>query len=363
MATGCAAGSIIGHPLVVLAAWPGAPCSLTGATSGIGRAAAVRFAQLGASVRFLSRDQARAEEAREEIHRATGGDAEVSFDLADVSDFEGLRGFAARFSEANPRLDVLVHNAGVLSGDFRQAPDGTELTVAAQVFGPFLLTGLLLPLLRRSAPARVITVSSGGMYTQRFDLTALEMDPGHYNGTVAYARAKRAQVVLNREWARRVPANEVVFQAMHPGWVDTPGIASSLPTFYRVMRPLLRTPGQGADTVVWLASDPEGLTSNGEFWHDRRRRREHRLPWTCGRRGRPRALGAGRGAHRLGPRRKPAGWRRGASFSTRLGERETRGLTVRLRHVEPAARQKAAIALPSSRGAVRLAPAEVGTTC
>ena len=255
---------------------------VTGATSGIGLAAATRCAQLGASVRLLARDQARAEQARDEIEKAAGGDVEVSFDLADVSDFDALRGLATRFAEANPRLDVLVHNAGVLSADFRQAADDTELTVATQVFGPFLLTGLLLPLLRQSAPARVITVSSGGMYTQRFDLAAVEMDRHHYNGTVAYARAKRAQVVLNREWARRVAPDEVVFQAMHPGWVDTPGIASSLPTFYRLMRPLLRPPIQGADTVVWLACDPEPLASSGGFWHDRRRRGEHRLPWTHG---------------------------------------------------------------------------------
>jgi dehydrogenase/reductase SDR family member 12 len=253
---------------------------VTGATSGIGLAAATRFAQLGASLRLLARDQARAEQARDEIQKAAGGDVEVCFDLADVSDFDALRGFATRFTEANPRLDVLVHNAGVLSADFRQAADGTELTVAAQVFGPLLLTGLLLPLLRHSAPARVITVSSGGMYTQRFDVGAVEMDRHHYNGTVAYARAKRAQVVLNREWARRVAPDQVVFQAMHPGWVDTPGIASSLPTFHRLMRPVLRTPIQGADTLVWLACDPEPLVSSGGFWHDRRRRGEHRLPWT-----------------------------------------------------------------------------------
>ncbi len=271
---------------------------VTGATAGIGLAAATRFAQLGASVRLLARDQARAEQARDEIQKAAGDDAAVSYDLADVSDFDALRGFAAPFAEANSPLDVLVHNAGVLSADFRQAADGTELTMAAQLFGPFLLTGLLLPLLRQSAPARVITVSSGGMYTQRFDLAAVEMDRHHYNGTVAYARAKRAQVVLNREWARRVAPDQVAFQAMHPGWVDTPGIASSLPTFHRLMRPLLRTPGQGADTVVWLGSDPEPLASSGGFWHDRRRRGEHRLPWTRG--------GDGRGLWELGAAR--TGW-------------------------------------------------------
>ncbi len=252
---------------------------VTGATSGIGLATVRRFAGLGATVRFLARNAARAEAVRAEI-TDVGGD--VSFDVADMADFESVRRFADRFMADNRRLDVLVHNAGALHRDFRQAPDGTELTLAAHVLGPFLLTGLLLPSLRRAtpAPARVVTVSSGGMYTQRLDLDALEMVREHYDGTVAYARAKRAQVVLTHEWARRVPAREIVFHAMHPGWADTPGVESSLPAFYRLTRPFLRTPEQGADTIVWLSSDPEPLESTGRFWHDRRTRSEHRLPWT-----------------------------------------------------------------------------------
>lgn len=253
---------------------------VTGATSGIGRATAARLAQLGATVWFLARDEARALDAQAEIDRAGGGRADVRYALADLSDFESLRGFAARFSEAGGPLHTLVHNAGALTRDFRRGPDGSELTLAVHVLGPFLLTALLLPRLRAGAPARVITVSSGGMYTQRLDPDRLEAGREGYHGPTAYARAKRAQVVLGREWARRVPAGDVVFHTMHPGWVDTPGVESALPRFHRRMAPLLRTPDQGADTVVWLAADGEALRSTGGFWHDRRRRGEHRLPWT-----------------------------------------------------------------------------------
>ena len=253
---------------------------VTGATSGIGLAAAIGCAQRGATIRFLARDAARADAARRRILDAAGTGVDVSYDLADMADLDSVRAFAARCNDEVPVLDVLVHNAGALHREHRLAPDGGELTLTSHVLGPFLLTGLLLPALRASGPARVLTMSSGGMYTQRFDPADLEMGEEGYDGAVAYARAKRAQVVLNREWARRVPAHEVCFHAMHPGWVDTPGVVSGLPTFHRVMRPLLRTPDEGADTAVWLASDPEAARTSGDFWHDRHRRSVHRLPWT-----------------------------------------------------------------------------------
>ena len=172
-----------------------------------------------------------------------------------------------------------VRNAGALTADRRVAPNGLEATVSSQVVGPFLLTTLLLPALRAAAPGRVLTVSSGGMYAARLEVEHLQMGDD-YRGAEQYARAKRAQVALNRSWSERTPAGEVVFHAMHPGWADTPGVRSSLPTFRRVVGPLLRTPEQGIDTLVWLAAAAEPGECTGGFWLDRRLRSEHRLPTT-----------------------------------------------------------------------------------
>ena len=106
------------------------------------------------------------------------------------------------------------------------------------------------------------------------------MAPNNYRGSQQYALAKRAQVTLNEMWADRIDQTEVVFHAMHPGWADTPGVRESLPTFRRVLGPLLRTPAQGADTLVWLAADPEPERCTGKFWLDRRVRPIHRVPST-----------------------------------------------------------------------------------
>jgi dehydrogenase/reductase SDR family protein 12 len=257
---------------------------ITGATSGIGLAAATELAGRGAAVHFLARSRPRAERARSQIAAATGRTA-VSFGLGDLEDLDSVRRFAEEYTAAHSRLDVLIHNAGAMNPEYRAGAAGLELTVASQVLAPFALTRLLLPALRAprpaaAAPARVITVSSGGMYTQRLDPAALLEPPARYRGARAYAQAKRAQVALSAEWARRVPAAEVAFHALHPGWVATPGIAAALPRFDHLMRPLLRTPEQGADTIAWLAgADPAALGS-GAFWHDRRRRPTRRLPGT-----------------------------------------------------------------------------------
>jgi len=252
---------------------------ITGATSGLGLATAIGVASLGATVRFVARTRDRAQQAVSTIVEAVPG-ADVDFHLADMGELDQVREMAAEFSSAHNRLDVLVHNAGALSKEYTVTGAGTELTVASQLVAPFLLSGLLLPRLGAALPSRVIQVSSGGMYTQRFDLDTLESGPDGYDGTVAYARVKRAQLVLMHEWVRRLGGTGTVFHAMHPGWADTPGIRSGLPGFARVMGPILRSADEGADTAVWLASAPEAVSTNGGFWLDRRRRWEHKVPWT-----------------------------------------------------------------------------------
>lgn len=252
---------------------------VTGATSGIGLATAVGVARLGAGVVLTGRSRDRAAQAADHVRREVP-DADVEVLLADMGEFEQVRALAEEFLTAHRRLDVLVHNAGALTSKYTATSRGIELTVASQVVAPFLLTGLLLPALRSGAPSRVLQVSSGGMYAQRFELDECEMGPEDYDGTTAYARAKRAQLVLLHEWVRRMDGSGIAFHAMHPGWADTPGIHTGLPGFARVMGPLLRSAEQGADTAVWLAAAPEGVATTGGFWLDRRHRWEHKVPWT-----------------------------------------------------------------------------------
>jgi dehydrogenase/reductase SDR family protein 12 len=251
--------------------------AITGPTSGLGLASARMLSDMGADLRLLVRDRAKGERLAGEL----GGDARVL--EVDMSDLSSVREVVDEMLATERHVDVLINNAGALLTERQGSVDGLEMTFATMVLGPFMLTNGLVPLLERGGdvgPARVINVASGGMYLERLHLEDLQMEREPYRGSVAYARAKRAQVLLTQEWARRLRGRGIVVHAMHPGWADTPGVEASLPTFRTVIGPFLRTPEQGADTIVWLAASPEAVRSTGRFWLDRSPRPVDRLSRT-----------------------------------------------------------------------------------
>lgn len=236
---------------------------ITGATGGLGKAAALRISSLGARTVVVGRSDEKLRQAEEEI----GGD--VAGYRADLSLMAQVRELAETLNREERRIDVLINNVGVLLPARETTSEGLEKTLATDLAGHFLLTNLLIPRLVESAPARIINVTSGGMYSEKIRPDDLESALGEYRGPVAYARAKRGQVILTGMWAGRLGDTGVTVHAMHPGWAETSGVANSLPTFNRLMGPMLRTPDQGADTIVWLAADSEPATTSGLLWFDR----------------------------------------------------------------------------------------------
>ena len=252
---------------------------VTGPTSGLGRAATDELAALGARVVLVGRSAERLAHLRDELVGVHGEDR-FPVVVADMGSLASVRAAVARILETESRLDVLIDNAGAIYPERIEGPDGIEATLAVLVVGPFALVAGLLPLLRRTPDARVIAVTSGGMYFQRLDLDDLQSRGGEFSGARAYAKSKRAQIALVREWSRRLAGSGVSFVVMHPGWADTPGLAETLPAFYGRMRPLLRTPADGADTITWLATHPEPATTSGRLYLDRRPRPFDRIPST-----------------------------------------------------------------------------------
>lgn len=247
---------------------------VTGATSGVGLAAAQGLAALGAEVILVARDGRKAKAVARDIQAQTGN-ASVVIELCDMSVMADVHALADRLLAAGKPVDILVNNAGALFNPRQQTKEGLEKSFALLLLAPYILTERLHPLLAAAEHARVVNVSSGGMYSQKIHVDDLQSQRGKYSGSVAYARAKRGLMILTEEWAKQWRADGIAVNAMHPGWADTPGVESALPAFYRVTRPLLRTPEEGADTIVWLAASSEAGEVSGKFWLDREQHPSH----------------------------------------------------------------------------------------
>jgi retinol dehydrogenase-14 len=231
---------------------------VTGGTGGIGRATALGLAAMGADVAIVGRDQERMEDAAREIREFGGG--RVDAFVVDMSSQSEVRRLAGEVLAALPRIDVLVNNVGGYWDTRHVTADGLERTFALNHLAPFLLTHLLLERLRQSAPARVVTVSSGAHTMGRIDFDDLEGERS-YSGMRAYSQSKLANLLFTYELARRLGAGSVTANALHPGMVRTGFGAEDAGTLQRLftplMRPFMKSPAQGAATSIYLASSPE----------------------------------------------------------------------------------------------------------
>jgi len=246
-------------------------CLVTGANSGIGKVTAKDLAAGGATVIMACRNRDKGEAARGEIVRETRNE-NVDLMIADFSDLSQIRRLAAEVKAKYPRLHVLVNNAGSHYSKRTVTVDGYEATFAVNHLGYFLLTVELLDLLKSTAFARVVNVSSEAHRSARINLDNLNLENG-YSGWKAYGKSKLANVLFTYELARRLKGTGVTANCMHPGVVGTNlfnhvgGLAGKI---VRLFTPFMRTPEKGADTVIWLASSPEVEGITGKYFVDRK---------------------------------------------------------------------------------------------
>ena len=249
---------------------------VTGGTGGIGRATAIGLARLGARVGIVGRDLDRAKTAAAGIAAAAGrppdaGHPAVDAFAADMSAQAQVRRLAGEVLAAYPQLDVLVNNVGGFWATRRITADGLEHTFAVNHLAPFLLTGLLLDRLKASAPARIVTVSSGAHATGTINFGDLQGER-RYSGQQAYSQSKLANIMFTYELARRLDGTGVTATVLHPGMVRT-GFAAEDPSpmwkaFLPLMRLFLKTPDKGAATSIHLASSPQVGGVTGTYFAD-----------------------------------------------------------------------------------------------
>ncbi|WP_437739821.1 SDR family oxidoreductase [Sorangium sp. So ce1504] len=247
----------------------GKVCVVTGGNTGIGKETARGFAQRGAKVVLACRDTGRGEAARDDIARSTGR-KDVEVIALDLGSKASIRAFGERFRAAHERLDVLVNNAGVWRSSRGTTEDGLEATFGVNHVGTWLLTQDLLPLLKKSAPSRVVVLSSKLHYRGRMDWEDLQFERRKYGTTAAYAQSKLANVLFTKALARRLEGTGVTVNAVHPGVVRTDLMRDYPKLLMKLFNLFLLTPEQGAECSLHVATAPELAGVTGEYFEKSR---------------------------------------------------------------------------------------------
>jgi NAD(P)-dependent dehydrogenase (short-subunit alcohol dehydrogenase family) len=244
---------------------------ITGATNGIGLAAAEALAALGAKLAIVARSEGRARDAVARIAKAGGGKATVDVLIADLASQTSVRSLAAEALRRYPRIDILINNAGAMFTTRQLSPDGIELTWALNHLAPFLLTTLLLDRLRQSAPARIITTASGAHRDAHIPFDDLAAERG-FKGFGRYGETKLANILFTTELARRLEGSGVTANCFHPGLVATGfnrNNGAIMGLGMTLLRPVSRSPEKGAETLIWLATAPEVANVSGAYFFDK----------------------------------------------------------------------------------------------
>ncbi len=238
-------------------------CIVTGPTSGIGNETARGLARLGAQVVLACRDVAKGNTVREEIAADTGN-SHLEVLRLDLASTDSIRHFAAEFQVLHPRVDVLVNNAGILRFRRKLTSSGVETQFAVNVLGPFLLANLLLPILKASAPSRIINVGSATHFSGHVEFDNLQGERG-YRFVRAYSTSKLEILLLSYELARRLEGTGVTVNCVHPGAIRT-NLYRGLPFPFRFVKYFMGDPVTGAAPIVRLASDPDLQDVSGRYF-------------------------------------------------------------------------------------------------
>eukprot|EP00871_Galdieria_phlegrea_P002159 jgi/Galph1/2944/GphlegSOOS_G1626.1 len=259
-------------------------CIITGANSGIGFSTAEELAKHSSHLYLVCRNKQRGEEVVRQLQQKYQN-SEIRLYLCDISCMRQVKQLVKQLVQDEVPINVLVHNAGCMIHEYKRTDEGYEMNFATNLLSVYYLTELLLPCLERYGPSRVgahekcfflKVIVFGGMLTEPLVVDDMQAEQEKcFDGMKQYARNKRQQVALVEYWKHKYANKPISFVSMHPGWVDTPVVRQAMPSFYRTMNKRLRTPEQGADTIVWLASRYSHKEDSGEFFLDRLKQSKH----------------------------------------------------------------------------------------